>query len=185
MDIIYYRTSNNTITSSDPFADASLIVIILYFIDFAMRICFLLTHVAYFIVVILFKSLQKLSYFPLHHINICGLFQGVLYTSWLGSVTPGFSDPYLNEVVCLISEFCSSVFKYSRSYSILVLAIYRLYGAYKPMAYKAFAKDKKFMISSTLFCWIFPSIVFFINKNLTGSVPGYFCSDGLYSHLYF
>lgn len=175
-----YKSSNTTTPSSDPMADASFLVIFLYFIDFGMRICFFLTHVAYFTVVFLYKGLQKLTYFPLHHINICGFCQGVLYVSWLGSVTPRLNDPYWNNVVCLISEFCSSVFKYSRCHSIFVLAIYRVYGAYRPMAYKVFAQDKKIMVGTTLFCWIFPTIVFFTNKNLTGSVPGYFCSDGLY-----
>lgn len=173
------NSSNTTVYETEEIALAA---IIFYYIDFVMRSSFLLSHIAYFLVVISYPELQKMTLFQMHHVNICGLCQSILYSSWLGSIEPGFNDPNLNFIVCNISEFCSSVFKYSRSYSILVLAFYRLYAVKKFSSYMKFANNLKATALTGAINWIIPIILFFSNKYATGSEPGYFCADGNYSN---
>ncbi len=166
--------SNSSIES----ASISTEVLVLTFLDFAARISFFLTHAGYFIIVLTYGELQKITLFPMHHVNIIGLFQSVLYTSWLGSITPALNSEYWNNVVCLISEFCSSVFKYARSYSIFILALYRLYAVLSFTKYKVFSTNIWYTLLSGLISWTIPIILFFSNKYATGSGPGYFCADG-------
>ncbi len=165
---------NTTLASGSISID----IIVLSFMDFAARIFFFLTHAAYVLLVLSYAELQKITLFQMHHVNIIGLFQSVMYTSWLGSVTPALNNEYWNNVVCLISEFCSSVFKYARSYSIFVLALYRLYAVVSFTNYKAVANNVWYTLLTGCIAWFIPIVLFFANKYATGSEPGYFCADG-------
>ena len=148
------------------------------YVDMIMRSSFLVTHVIYFIIIWLVPKLKTIEFFQMHQVNVCGLFQSFLYTSWIGSVVPALSSEYANFIVCQISEFCSSVFKYSRSYAIFVLACYRIIAVYKFHSYKSFSRSYMYTIVTSAFVWITPILIFFIDKYLTGSGPGYFCADG-------
>ncbi len=171
---------NNSLLNQtyDSNIETPFIILFFGYIDFLTRISFFIAHFVYFIIVCMIDELKKITYFQMHHINICGLFQSILYVSWLGSVVPSLNNDTWNYIVCQISEFCSSVFKYSRSYSILVLAAYRLIAVYKLNEYKIISKSYKYTVLTGILVWLIPILIFFINKYSTNSGPGYYCADG-------
>ena len=81
--------------------------------------------------------------------------------------------------MCKLSEASYAILRYTRSYSIVVIAVYRALAVYRINLYKKIALSLKFSILSAIFTWIITIIIFLLNKYSTGAIPGkIICFDG-------
>ncbi len=152
--------------------------IIINEINIYSRYAFLISNLAYFVIIACFKRTRKVSFFQVHHINLIGLLQSILITSWSFNANPNFENEQINRLLCFISELLWGTLKYIRAYSVLVLAYYRYLAVFKPIIYKKISKSLKYSLFTALLSWIISFLIFFISKYSTGSSAGFECSDG-------
>lgn len=147
--------------------------------DYSFRIIFLTVHLAYFLVVAVFRDLQKLSLIHVHHTNLIGLLTGVHYCIWIAWSRPATGDSVVDNILCHISEAFWALSKVARCYSILVLAIYRLIAVYRIQLFKRIVKSTSAYFISILMVWLFPALIFVLSKFSSRSQPGLImCYDG-------
>lgn len=139
----------------------------------------LVSNLVYFLLLLIKRKLNKLSYVHIHQINLVGLFQGILVTSWSFSFRFQIEDETLYQVVCFTSELLWGTLKHVRAYSVMTLAIYRYMAVFHNLIYKKISASYKYIILSILFAWIFPIVTFLIVKYATRSKSNEtFCLDG-------
>ena len=117
-------------------------------LDTALRIIGLLIHVFYLIIVLLVKELQKRSLIYIHQVNLYGFLFMFQYVCYISSNVPTFPDPWTNDALCTLSEITWATTKYFRSYSILMLAVYRLVAVVKIEWFKKWIKSIKIIVAS-------------------------------------
>ena len=62
----------------------------------------LISNLTYFIILLINSKRNKLSYIHMHHINMIGLIQGILMTSWsFNYLISPIKDSNLNNILCL------------------------------------------------------------------------------------
>lgn len=88
-------------------------------VDYSVRVVFLLVHIMYIVIVLLNKDLQRRSLVQMHHTNIIGLITGIHYCIWIAWVYPNTTSPFLDNLICRLSEALWATCKYARCYSIL------------------------------------------------------------------
>lgn len=150
------------------------------FLDNTTRSFSLIIHTIYFIIVFTHsKQMIQLSLFHMHHVNIIGFMSALHYSMWINSVQPQFADPILNRVFCSMAETAFAVFKFTRAYSILGLALYRVLAVFKLNMYKRVCESYSFTALSTALIWLCGIVVFLIGKYAVNTQPGpILCIDG-------
>ena len=137
------------------------------------------TNLLYFIIVSKLKILRKISLFTTHHVNLIGLVQSILVSSWSFNSYPIFQNEYSNKMLCFISEMLWTSLKYTRAYSILILALYRYLSVFNKKYFKKISNSIKFTILTGLLPRLisFWNIFYFkiFNWNYTF---GFMCLDG-------
>lgn len=147
--------------------------------DYSFRIVFLLVHLAYFLVVGLFRELQKISLIHVHHTNLIGLLTGMHYCIWIAWSRPVTGDALADSILCHISEAFWALSKVARCYSILILAVYRLIAVYRINLFKRILKSTRVYFLSIFLVWLFPALIFVLSKFVSRSQPGLImCYDG-------
>ena len=141
-------TDNATNSSSD--FDYQLSNVYMDNLDTALRIIGLLIHVIYLVIVLLVKELQKRSLIYIHQVNVYGFIFMFQYVCYISSNVPKFADPWTNDALCTLSEITWATTKYFRSYSILMLAVYRLVAVVKIEWFKKWIKSIKIIVASFL-----------------------------------
>lgn len=148
------------------------------YLDAFSRYSNLCANVSYFLALLLVKRLRKFSYYHIHHINFIGLVSAILVTAWSFDIYPTFENPILNQVLCYISEVFWGTLKFIRAYAILVLALYRYIGVFKPKSFRFIISSYKYALLTTAFSWFVSLMIFFIAKYSIGTSYGYKCFDG-------
>ena len=123
-------TTTNATSTASPFE------ICVQYIDTATRFIVLGTGVCYFILVMAFKHLRKITFFQMHHVNFIGLIQGIILSAWSFNIYPALGNKILDEVFCFVSEILWGTLKNARAYAVLVLALYRYGAIFKASSYK-------------------------------------------------
>lgn len=148
-------------------------------VDYSFRILFLVVHLAYFLVVAVFRDLQKISLIHMHHTNLIGLLSGIHYCIWIAWGQPATGNPIADDILCHISEIFWSTSKTARCYSILVLAIYRLIAVYRINLFKQIVKSMRVYLISIFMVWFIPALIFILAEFTSHAQPGYIiCYDG-------
>ena len=139
----------------------------------------LVANIIYFVVLILNRKANKLSYMHMHHINLIGLFQGLLIVGWSMSRYFNVQDEQVNSVLCFVSEILWGILKHIRAYSVMILAMFRYCAVFHNLIYKKISSSSKYIFLAVLIAWLFPSAVFFITKYATQSISNdMYCLDG-------
>lgn len=142
--------------------------------------CILLgSHVFYFVLVLILKEFQNVSYFNVHHINLIGLFTGIHYCVWINKYSPFFINIDIIHTWCTLAEACWAILKYARTYSILVLALYRYLTVFKENKSYKFIYSFKFCFLIAFSVWLISALIYFVTKYVTNAEPGLIlCFDG-------
>lgn len=174
--VVFDLMANNSNASSIPVLKMDFV----NFLDNATRAFSLIIHTIYFIIVFTHqKQMIQLSLFHMHHVNIIGLMSALHYSMWINSVQPLFPDPILNRVFCSMAETAFAVFKFTRAYSILGLALYRVLAVFKINLYKQVCESYSFTVVTTALIWLCGIFVFLIGKYAVNTIPGpILCIDG-------
>ncbi len=139
----------------------------------------LLANIIYFLVLILNRKANKLSYMHMHQINLVGLLQGLLIVGWSVSRYLNVEDEKLNDALCFLSEILWGILKHVRAYSVMILAGYRYCAVFHNLIYKKISTCYKYLLLTVAITWFFPSAVFFITKYATKSTSSnMYCLDG-------
>ena len=160
---------------------SSLLEIILNDLNIITQFLALIANIVYFLVLIRFKRLQKLSYYHIHHINFIGLAQSVLIVSYAFFVYPAFDNLIANQIMCYISETLWGTLKFVRAYSTMILAMYRYCAVFERIFFNTLSSSIKWTILTTAFSWSISFFIYFISKYLIGTTYGIFCLDGFSS----
>ena len=83
-------------TSSDEYSTLN---DILSTIDNIFRVLLLATHLFYFVIVLLFREYQKISFINMHHTNVIGLLTGLHYCLWINKETIAFENQTLDNIL--------------------------------------------------------------------------------------
>lgn len=152
---------------------------ILLGLDIASRCFSLGAHLVYFAMVIFIKELRAVSLVYMHQVNFYGLLFELHFCAYIGSQNPSFQDPILNDVLCTISEISWSGLKYLRSYSVLLLAIFRMLAVVNSNLFRKWIKSTKWIAGCMVFqifcCVLLTVFSKYVIKTTFGSV---LCDDG-------
>ena len=89
------------------------------------------------------------------------------------------NDPNLNKVLCVISEVAWALLKTLRTYSIGLIAVYRLIAVFKPALFKKINKSLWYLIGSILSIYLICIIIYLVPKYVLNTTYGYlYCFDG-------
>lgn len=172
--------SNVTNAPSSPALQSDLFVTILTYVDYVNRILSMLIYITYAVFVVKYKFLRHKSLIYVHHSNLVGFLFCVMYIFYFGSSLPATSNSYANLVFCVMSEIIWSLLKYLRSYSILLIALYRLLAVFFIQLFKFFNRSYWLLLMPILLSWIFSGVVFVATKYGFHTTYGsLYCIDGL------
>ena len=169
---------NQTIMTNTTSSNPNL-VDILTIADIIFRVAALGAHIFYFLVVIFIKEMRSISLLYMHQVNFYGLLFILHFVCYIGVTRPSFQDQALNDVLCTMSEILWSSLKYLRSYSVLLLALFRMVAVMKGQMFKKWVNSSKITLFTVIFSVIlsigFTFIFKFAFRNTSGS---FYCYDG-------
>lgn len=149
------------------------------YIDYVVRVIAVLIHLIYIYFMFRVKKFRNRSYFYMHFVVIVSLLYCLHYVFYINTGGPSFGSLELNLVFCFISEQMWSILRYLRAFSILLLAMYRLFAVKNINLYKKMNSGLSFIYMSIGVSVLFAVFLTFLIKyalNTTYSV--YFCSPG-------
>ena len=157
---------------------------LLTYLDCLNRILSALIFIAYFSLVLKYRELRTISLLYVHHANFVGFLFILMYLAYFSSTAPSTTNPKLNDLLCQLSEFVWAVLKYLRSYSVLLIAVYRISAVKNSKLFKFLNKSWINMSMPIVFIWI-TSIGLFLATKLTFRTThgDLFCIDGYSTHL--
>ena len=157
----------------------SQLVIGLSAIDTLIRIMALVTHVTYFSFIILVKDMRAISLIYMHQVNFFGLIFVLHFASYIGTSKPMFEDAQLDSVLCVLSETLWSGLKYFRSYSVLLLAIFRMVAVVNSNLFRKWVNSSRIILTSlvaqVLVCFSLMAVTKFA---MTTTYGPFLCDDG-------
>jgi hypothetical protein len=128
--------------------------------------------------------LQKKTLLYVNHAVVTSSFYIIIQFGYMFGTTPKFPDASLNAFLCSFSEFFWPFSTYIRSYSILLIAVYRYLAVFKLNVFKKINSSYWYLCAPLLGIWLlaiaFPLLIKF---SLQTSPSALFCLDG-YSLLY-
>ena len=123
------------------------LVNVLLVVDLIVRSLALLSHTAYFLTVFLVKKLRAFSLLYLHMVNLYGFLFILHFAFYMGSSMPNFRDEKLNKVLCSMSELVWAASKFLRSFSILLLAVFRMFAVKHNHHFKKWSTSTPLILS--------------------------------------
>ena len=99
-------------------------------IDLTVRCVSSVIFLAYFLLVAWFKDQRTVNLFYVHHANFVNLIYTLIYLSFFNSTSPNLGSEHLNDIFCHLVEILFGLLKFLRSYSVLLIALYRLSAVY-------------------------------------------------------
>lgn len=172
-------TSTNGSICVDNFDAVSSSSLITNHIDNTIRFVSIFVHLFYASIVIYVKKLRNCSYILMHHVNLVSFLYVFHYMAFIGQRTLLFGNLISLEIVlCTMSELTWSVLRYLRTYSILLLAIYRFISVHNIQLFRKVNHLKSLMviIGGTWLASLILTIVLKFALQTTYSV--FFCSPG-------
>ena len=142
--------SNSAALNGDSSQD---IINILNYVDLTVRVVSALTFVAYFALVAFKRELRKANLFYVHNANFVNLAWVLIFIGFFNSTAPNFSSDYLNHVFCVLIEILFGWFKYLRSYSVLLIAIYRFNAVFFINFHRQLHKRSLYVFLPVLATW--------------------------------
>jgi len=142
---LVYNQTNITIATSA----------LVNYLDNIMRVLSLIVYIIYFLLIPFIKSLRTRHLFFLHNVNVAGFIYTLHYVCYLTSQSPTFADPKLNEILCYLSGMLWLIVNFLRTYSVLLLAVYRYTAVYHINFFKSFTNSRLQMCLSIVFIWMF------------------------------
>lgn len=156
-----------------------LIVNIIFYIDTVIRFFSALTHIVYFGSIVVISELRSRALLLVHHANLIGFLFNLHYLYYFNYVHPSFADSALNESLCVLSEVSWALLKTLRTYSIALIAVYRLIAVFKVNLFKKINKSLWFQFGSILIIYLICAILFVSAKYGFRTTYGYlYCFDG-------
>lgn len=159
--------------------DSSLFVQILTYVDYVNRVLSMIIFFTYFMLILKLKFMRHKSLIYVHHSNFVGFLFCLMYIFYFTTTAPNLPNQYLNLIFCVMSEVTWSMLKYLRSYSILLIAIYRFAAVFHINQFKKLNSSYCALLLPILVLWLL-SLIFFLStkfgfKTTYGSL---FCIDG-------
>jgi hypothetical protein len=109
----------------------------------------------------------------------------VMYIFYFEQTLPSFpNNPRLNNLLCVLSEINWSMLKYLRSYSILLIALYRFLAVFYLTLFKKLNSSLIWLILPLLVLWLFSAIIFVSTKfGFQTTYGSLYCIDGFTTYL--
>ena len=156
-----------------------LFINLLEYADLFLRLIGLIIHLIYFYLVLRVKELRFRSLIYIHQINFYGLIFMLHYMCYVTTNTPNLDNQLLNAFLCEASEFVWATTKFLRSYSILLLAIFRMLAVVKIKWFTMWAKSNMIIALSIGVEYALSLSIVFVSKHLFGTTHGkFYCQDG-------
>lgn len=147
-------------------------------------------HVAYMVMMVAIEELRKRTFVFINHASVVSILYpaGILVFQFVNPAT--FSDPTLVVQLCSVFEFFWPMSIYMRMFSILLIAVHRYLGVFKPDLFKRMNQSIWPNVGLVLASWLVALILVLVDKysfKTTYSIT--FCLDGfsnvwLYNLLY-
>lgn len=150
------------------------------YFDWIFRIVSLLIHIFYFVIVLFKKQLQTRAYILMHHVNFVSLVYILHYVAFLNSRTAASGqDLDLEVALCTLSEIVWSLLSYMRTYSILLLALYRYSAVCLIKAYRLINANLMYIYWSIFGSWLGSALLTILFKfSLNTTHSAFFCTPG-------
>lgn len=181
------RQSYN-VTTYDEFNDldsrVQLAIDIFYQIDRLIRVLSTLVHLFYFVLIFKIKELQTRNLFYVHHANLVSFLFNLHYMLYFRHVKPSFESSAISELACDISELLWAMLKILRTYSIALIAFYRLIAVYRINLFNQFNQSMTKIFVPLVLTYVWATFIILTTKLAFNTTHGYFyCYDG-YSERY-
>lgn len=171
--------NSTNITLFSPDILTVLVVDLLFYIDTAIRFSSALIHLFYFLMIYLIPDLQNKTLIFVHHSNVISFCFNLHYLLYFNFVHPNFNNQHLNDTLCFISEVVWALLKVLRTYSVALIATYRLIAVFKPNYFKFINKTRSYFIINFIIVYLFSIFNYIISKYWFKTTYGYlYCFDG-------
>ena len=152
---------------------------IIFKFDAVLRISSAFIHLFYFFLIFKIEKMRKKSLIYLHHSILIGFLFNLHYLIYFDFVHPNFNNQTLNNIVCAISEQIWTMLKNLRTYSIALIALYRLIGVFKHGLYKKINRSIYRVLFLLLLVYVWVIIILLATKYGFNTTYGYlYCFDG-------
>jgi len=149
------------------------------YIDYIIRVVALLFHIAYAMVLICSRKFQKRTYIYLHNVNLIGLLYCLLYCFYIGKRAPTFESLEVRRTFCYITEMCWANLRFLRSYSLLLLSVYRMIATFNLNLYRILISKLHLIFSTIAGLFLLSMLYTFTLKYLLKTTHSkIFCMDG-------
>ena len=176
---LHNLTTTANLTQPTVATGQDMFVTVLTRVDEVNRVLATLSFVVYFFFVLLIKELRTLSLFYVHHANLVGFIFVIMYMIYFKSTSPVTSDPAWFVPLCTITEVIWGLLKYLRSYSVILIAFYRLAAVFYPELFKKINKSYITILVPISFIWMLSGLVFAATKfGFNTTYGALFCIDG-------
>jgi hypothetical protein len=126
-----------------------------------------------------FKEMRTLNLLYVHHANAVGFVFVLMYLIYFSTSAPNSTSAYLNDLLCKITEFVWGIIKYLRSYSVLLIALYRLAAVNFIETFKLVNRSYLSITLPIIVCWIVSIALFLATKYGFNTTYGsLYCIDG-------
>ena len=171
--------SNNSQLLANKMPEFDLLWSVLIKVDIGFRCWGVSSHLIFLLVLIGSRSLQKRTFLFANHATLVNTFYVLNMFSYIWNDHPSFDDANLNNVLCSMSEISWIFSSYIRSYSLLLLAVYRYLATFKLATFKRLNKSKLNLTALICLCWLLAFGFPLIAKYSLGTTNSYtFCLDG-------
>jgi hypothetical protein len=182
-DFQYDKTTENTNTTTTPSympdSTTRLIVDILFQIDTFICIYSASIHIFYFLLVFKIKELRNRNLFYVHNANLVSFLFNAHYLLYYNHLRPSFSDESVNAFLCAASELLWAFSKNLRTYSVALIALHRLFAAFRPKLYSFLNSSLLNILTPLLLTYLWAIFLVLISKfSFNTSFGNLYCYDG-------
>jgi hypothetical protein len=178
------NTTNNNSTRSNSTSKAVVVTDSkLFAVQMYQTVCVYLVlaiHFAYYFLILVSPKLKTKGYLYVNHATITSFFYIGMQFAYLNlGNTPSFADQYLNFILCRASELIWPFASYIRTYSVLLIAVYRYIAVFKIHLFKKINASKMLLIGPIVIVWTLSiGFPFLLKYSLQTSSSSTFCLDG-------
>jgi hypothetical protein len=183
--LFFYIDGDLTSTGFIPSYSIKLTVDIIFQLDSFIRIASFIIHSIYFYLIYKLKIMRTKPSLYTHHANLIGFLFNLHYIIYWSKIHPKTSNPAIDHILCSISEQIWSILKTLRTYSIALIALYRLIAVFKIKLYNKINKSYCTLMIPLFLMYCCVLIISLANKFIFETTYGYlYCFDG-YSKIFF
>ena len=136
-------------------------------------------HLFYFWLIYKIVELRKLTLLYVHHCNFVSFLFNFHYIIYYHYIHPYFDDPKWIDITCTISEVFWAMLKLLRTYSILLIAVYRAVAVFKVNLYKKMNSSWVYIMIPLGVDYLICALIYLATKYGYQTKYGYlYCFDG-------